>query len=118
MSRSVAIVAAMAGLLTFGVGVAEAQQSFRVNGPLKLTVRARSFLDAGNAVAPYSEVNPASAYGQMVSYVGSPPYGHNRVYYGESTLPDPQTNGPFVGARNPIGPVDYNGVLMGLPPLN
>ena len=27
--------------------------------------------------------------------------------FGEGSLPDPITNGPFVGARNPIGPVDY-----------
>ncbi len=27
--------------------------------------------------------------------------------YGTDLLPDPITNGPFVGARNPFGPIDF-----------
>lgn len=118
MKRTAAAAASVAALLTFGMGVAEAQQSYRVNGPLRLTIRARSFLDAGNTVAPYSQVNPASAYGQAVSYLASPPWINMRERFGEGTLPDPITNGPFVGARNPIGPVDYNGAILGLAPLD
>jgi hypothetical protein len=105
--------AAAAAIATFAAGAAEAQQSYRVNGPLQLTVRAKSFLQPGNTVAPYSQVNPASAYGQMVSYVNSPPYANLQERYGAANLPDPFTNGPFVGARNPIGPVDYHYFLYG-----
>ena len=56
--------------------------------------------------------NPASAYGQTVSYLSSPPYINMADRFGglgNSTLPDPVTNGPFVGAQNILGPVDYNG---------
>ncbi|WP_375462308.1 hypothetical protein [uncultured Enterovirga sp.] len=115
--RAAALVASVAAFVSFGSAVAEAQESYRVNGPLRLNVRARSFLDAGNTVAPYSSVNPASAYGQAVSYLANPPYANMRDRFGEGVLPDPVTNGPFVGATNPIGPVDY-GVLGGLPPLD
>ena len=27
--------------------------------------------------------------------------------YGQDLLPDPITNGPFVSARNPFGPIDF-----------
>lgn len=107
-----AALAAITAFATFAAGTAEAQRSYNVNGPLKLTVRAKSFLQPGNTVAPYSSVNPASAYGQMVSYVASPPYANNDRY-GAGTLPDPTTNGPFIGAKNPIGPVDYHYYLYG-----
>jgi hypothetical protein len=108
-----AALAVATAFATFAVGTAEAQQSFRTNGPLKLTVRAKSFLEPGNTVAPYSQVNPASAVGQMVSYVNSPPYANLHERYGSGALPDPTTNGPFIGARNPIGPVDYHYYLYG-----
>ncbi len=111
MRRTAAFAASVAAVLTFGIGLAEAQESYRVNGPLRLNVRARNFLDAGNTVAPYSQVNPASAYGQMVSYLNNPPYLNMKDRFGEGTLADPVTNGPFVGAMNPIGPVDYNGLV-------
>jgi hypothetical protein len=105
--RAAALAASVLALATFGVATAEAQESYRVNGPLRLNVRARSFLDAGNTVAAYSQVNPASAYGQVVSYLANPPYANMRDRFGEGVLPDPITNGPFIGATNPIGPVDY-----------
>lgn len=108
--RRAAALATVAAILAFGTGTAEAQQSYRVNGPLKLTVRARSFLDAGNTVAPYSQVNPASAYGQQISYLVNPPYANMRDRFGEGTLPDP-IDGPFIGARSAFGPVDYNGLF-------
>lgn len=108
-----AALAAAAAIVTFAAGTAEAQQSYRVNGPLKLTVRAKSFLDPGNTVAPYSSVNPASAMGQMVSYLNNPPYANMQERFGTGALPDPTTNGPFIGARNPIGPVDLQYPIYG-----
>ena len=109
--RSIGFIATLAAGLALGAATeAEAQQSYHVNGPLRLNVRARSFLDAGNAVQPYSQVNPASAYGQTVSYMLNPPYANMRDRFGEGTLPDP-IDGPFIGARNPFGPVDYNGLF-------
>jgi hypothetical protein len=77
--------------------------------PLRLNVRPRSFLDAGNVVAPNSSVNPASGFGQTVSYLRSPPYIQHRDRFGEGSLPDP-IEGVFIGAQNAIGPVDYNGL--------
>ena len=79
--------------------------------PLRLNVKPRSWLDPGNVVAPYSSPNPASAQGQMISYLANPPYINMRDRFGEGVLPDPVTNGPFIGAKNPFGPVDYNSVL-------
>lgn len=99
MRRTAAIAASLLTLTLAGT-VAEAQDR-----PLRLNVRPRSFLDAGNVVAPGSSVNPASAQGQMVSYYLSPPWQNMRDRFGEGTLPDP-ISGPFVGARNPLGPVD------------
>ncbi len=110
--RRAAALASVAALLTFGADLAQAQESYRVNGPLRLSVRARSFLEPGNTVAPYSQVNPASAYGQTVSYLLNPPYQNYRDRFGEGTLPDPITNGPFAGATNPFGPIDYNGLFL------
>ena len=107
-----AALAAAAAIVTFAAGAAEAQQSYRVNGPLKLTVRAKSFLEPGNTVSPYSGVNPASAYGQTVSYLANPPYANLREFYGSSSLPDP-IDGPFIGARNPVGPVDLQYPIYG-----
>jgi hypothetical protein len=106
MRRTALIAASLLAVVGFGTA-AEAQQSYRVNGPLRLDVRPRSWLQPGNTVAPYSSVNPASAYGQTVSYLNSPPWINMRDRFGEGVLPDPVTNGPFVGARNPIGPVDF-----------
>lgn len=107
-----AALAVATALATLAAGTAEAQQSYRVSGPLKLTVRAKSFLEPGNTVAPYSMVNPASAYGQTVSYLANPPYANMRDRYGAGTLSDP-IDGPFIGARNPIGPIDYHYALYG-----
>ena len=98
---SVLSVAALAA----AVPSAEAQNGRR-GGPLVITVRPRSWLDAGNVIAPGAQVNPASAYGQYVSYQNLPPWQNWRDRYGEGVLPDPVTNGPFIGARNPIGPID------------
>ncbi|MDB5511911.1 MAG: hypothetical protein JWR08_1394 [Enterovirga sp.] len=107
MRRTALFATALLGLLTAGT-IAEAQE--RIRAPLRIMVRPRSWLDAGNVTQPYSSVNPASALGQQVSYLASPPWAHMRDRFGEGTLPDPVTNGPFVGAQNVLGPVDYNGL--------
>jgi hypothetical protein len=36
-----------------------------------------------------------------------PPWIGQRERFGEGVLPDPIINGPFIGAQNPFGPVDY-----------
>ena len=107
MRRTAAFAASIAGLVLLSAG-AEAQQ-YRTNGPLRLDVRPRSFLDPGNTVRPYSSVNPASAYGQTVSYLNNPPYGNMNNRFGAGTLPDPVTNTPFPGGTTLLGPVDFGG---------
>lgn len=103
--RRTALFAATLAAFTLIGAAAEAQQ-YR-SAPLRLQVRPRSWLELGNTVAPYSAVNPASAYGQTVSFLSNPPYQGMKDRFGEGVLPDPVTNGPFMGARNPLGPVDW-----------
>ena len=94
-------------LCALGAGtLAEAQE------PLRFSVKPRSFLDPGKAVQPGYSPNPASAQGQMVSYLLSPPWVNMRDRFGEGTLPDP-IGGPFVGATNMLGPVDFGEPLYG-----
>ncbi len=86
---------------------AEAQTRRTAEGDvLILNVRPRSYLDAGNVVAPGTYGSNYAAVSTR-SYLSSPPWSHQRDRFGEGVLPDPITNGPFVGASNPIGPVDY-----------
>ena len=81
------------------VSVADAQTR---NRPLVLRVQPRSFLDPGPAV-PVGSINPGyTGYGQTQSYLLSPDYAPNRDRFGLNALPDPITNGPFVGSRNPF----------------
>src|SRR4051794_40030142 len=62
--------------------------------PLVLRVTPRSFLDPGNVV-PVGSINPGyTGYGQMQSYLLSPPYAPNGERFGVGILPDPITNGP------------------------
>ena len=90
--------ASLAALTTASV-VAEAQTR---NRPLVLRVQPRSFLDPG-PVVPVGSINPGyTGYGQAQSYLLSPPYAPNGAGFGVATLPDPITNGPFVGSRNPV----------------
>jgi hypothetical protein len=90
--------ASLAALTTLSVA-AEAQTRDR---PLVLRVKPRSFLDPG-PVVPVGSINPGyTGYGQAVSYLLSPPYAPNGAGFGVATLPDPITNGPFVGSRNPF----------------
>lgn len=106
MRRTALIASSLAALLGTAF-LAEAQAE-----PLRLNVRPRSFLDAGKVVSPGASVNPASAQGQTVSYIANPPYVNMKDRFGEGVLPDP-IDGPFIGARNVLGPVDYNGILLG-----
>ena len=95
--------ASLAALTTFSVA-AEAQTR---NRPLVLRVQPRSFLDPG-PVVPVGSINPGyTGYGQAQSYLLSPPYAPNGERFGVGALPDPITNGPFVGANNPFNPIDY-----------
>jgi hypothetical protein len=98
-------------LATLAALPAEAQtRSLRRSGEevLILNVRPRSYLDAGNVVPVGSVGNFAtSGRGQTASYLLSPPYANTLAGQGSSSLPDPITNGPFVGAQNPFSPVDW-----------
>ena len=90
--------ASLAALTTVSV-VADAQTQ---NRPLVLRVQPRSFLDPG-PVVPVGSINPGyTGYGQAQSYLLSPPYAPAGAGFGVATLPDPITNGPFVGSRNPF----------------
>lgn len=70
-----------------------------------LNVRPRSYFDAGKVV-PVGSLN-RYASGQVGSYLNLPPYIQMKDRFGEGVLPDPITNGPFVGARSAFGPVDF-----------
>ena len=86
---------------------------YRVSRPLPIRIRPRSWLDAGNVVEPGngSVSNPATNP-QLIAASGllSPPYGRNDRF-GAGVLPDPITNGPFIGARSTaIRNVDFSGI--------
>ena len=108
--RRLAVLAAasVATFMALAPVVAEAQ-TLRRRGEqtIILDVRPRSYLDAGNVVPVGSENRFGTGFGQTASYLNLPPYQHMKDRFGEGSLPDPITNGPFVGARNPIGPVDF-----------
>ncbi|CAA2103170.1 hypothetical protein [Methylobacterium sp. Leaf93] len=96
---------------------AEAQGRYapgiRVSQPLPIRIRPRSWLDAGNVVEANngSISNPATnPHFITASYLNSPPYGRNDRF-GGAILPDPITNGPFIGARSSaIHNIDFSGV--------
>jgi len=73
---------------------------------LILRVRPRTFLDPGTVVPVGSLDRTTSGFAQTQSYLANPPWG-SRDRFGQGSLPDPITNGPFVGSRNPFGPVDF-----------
>ena len=108
MRRFVVLAAASVATFVALAPVAEAQ-TLRRRGEqtIILDVRPRSYLDAGNVVPVGSENRFGTGFGQTASYLNLPPWHNHRDRFGEGTLPDPITNGPFVGARNPIGPVDF-----------
>ena len=104
------------GAVAVAIPAAEAQTRRRPDGPVVVTtvplilnVRPRSYLDPGNVVAPGS-LNGYSAAWQQRSYIAMPPYFNVAERYGAGVLPDPYTNGPFVGARSVFPPVDFNGL--------
>ena len=107
MRRPIALAVLSLAALAAAIPAAEAQDRRRTGDGLSITVRPRSFLDAGTVVPVGSLASPASAFGQTRSYVLFPPYGNLSSRYGTDLLPDPITNGPFVGARNPFGPIDF-----------
>ena len=86
---------------------AERQRRRPTERPLVLRVQPRSYLDPGTVVPVGSLNRTTSGYAQTQSYLRSPPYAPNGERFGVGVLPDPITNGPFVGARNPFNPVDY-----------
>ena len=90
----------------------QARQSLGQGGPLVLRVTPRSFLDPGTAV-PVDSINPGyTGYGQAQSYLLSPPYmQNNERFSGGGNFPDPVTNGPFVGSRNPFADIDTTGSI-------
>jgi hypothetical protein len=116
-----ATIALMGALTLTAVGMntaAEAQgryapAGYRVSQPLPIRIRPRSWLDAGNVVEPGngSVRNPATDP-QLItaSYLANPPYGRNDRF-GGGILPDPITNGPFIGARSSaIRNVDFSAI--------
>src|SRR3954451_19531911 len=70
---------------------------------LILRVRPRTFLDPGTVVPFGSLDRTASGFAQTQSYLANPPWSHQGGRFGQGSLPDPITNGPFVGGRNPFG---------------
>jgi hypothetical protein len=101
------------GLLSLAVigtaaTVAEAQgRRARQGEVLIFRVKPRSFLDPGTVVPVGSLNRTTSGYAQTQLFILSPPYEPSIARYGQDVLPDPITNGPFVGARNPFGPIDF-----------
>lgn len=108
--RRIAAFAALSLAALAAAPAAEAQVR-RVRGePLVIRVQPRSFLDAGRVVQPGSLDRNTSGYAQTQSYLRSPPYaGQRETLAHVGILPDPLTSGPFVGARNPFGRIDYTG---------
>ena len=94
--------------LTAVPSIAEAQtrRQVRTDGALILNVRPRSFLDPGTVVPVGSVNRTTSGFDQARSYLVSPPWASQGIRFGEAVLADPVT-GPFVGSRNPFGPVDF-----------
>ena len=107
-------------LTAIGFGTsAEAQGPYgnpgyvRVSQPLPIRIRPRSWLDAGNVVEPGngSVSNPVTNPTFIAqSNALLPAYGPTDRY-GRGVLPDPITNGPFIGARSTaIRNVDFSAI--------
>lgn len=107
--RRLALVLIALGAVAAAVPAEAQPRRLTRGGPLVLEVRPRSFLDAGTVVATGSIDPGISGRGQTQQYLLSPPYIGQRDRFGGGVLPDPITNGPFVGARNPFGRIDYSG---------
>jgi hypothetical protein len=107
MCRKVLLILFAATAMTVSSFPVDAQGRRRAEQPPVLRVTPRSFLNPGTVVQPGSISPGVTGYGQTQSYLLSPPYAPEGARFGLGLLPDPVTNGPFVGARNPFGPVDY-----------
>ncbi|WP_310347093.1 hypothetical protein [Methylobacterium sp. BE186] len=116
-------IALMGALAVAGLGLSTAADAqgryapagYRVSQPLPIRIRPRSWLDAGNVVEPGSTAgglgNPATNP-QLIAASNqlNPVYGRNDRF-GAGILPDPITNGPFIGARSSaIRNVDFSAV--------
>ncbi|MGY2052125.1 hypothetical protein [Methylobacterium sp. JK268] len=115
---------ALIGLLSLsalaaGTAASEAQDSYVIRSTrgsqgIAIRVRPRSWLDAGNVVEPNAGAyaNPATnPHFITASYLNSPPYISNRERWGGAgVLPDPITNGPFIGARRSAVTVDLSDI--------
>ncbi|ACA17589.1 conserved hypothetical protein [Methylobacterium sp. 4-46] len=115
---------ALIGLLSLAAlgaetAASQAQDSYVIRSTrggqgLAIRVRPRSWLDAGNVVEANSGAvsNPATnPHFITASYLASPPYIANRERFGGfGVLPDPITNGPFIGARRAAVTVDLSGL--------
>lgn len=121
MRRAISL--ALVGAVTFAAlgNAAQAQGRYgsgyvRVSQPLPIRIRPRSWLDAGRVAEEGngSVANPATDPRFITaSYLNSPPYGiaNRERFAGAGILPDPITNGPFVGARSTaIRHVDFSAV--------
>lgn len=111
MRRFAALVVLSVAAVGLIAPVAEAQSRRRSGDGLVIRVQPRSFLDAGKVVPVGSMNYPTSGYGQVASYLNSPPYIGMRDAFGAGTLPDPILNSPFVGGRNPFDQIDFGGSL-------
>jgi hypothetical protein len=91
-------------------GSADAQpRRLTRGGPVVIQIQPRSYLDPGNVV-PVGSINPGiSGRGQAVSYLNMPPYDPSRGRFQQYLLPDPVLNGPFVGARGGLFPIEFLG---------
>lgn len=117
-SIKIALLGALA-ISSFGFTGAQAQDRYqpgayyRVSQPLPIRIRPRSWLDAGNVVEANngSVSNPATNPVLIAqSNALNPVYGRNDRF-GGGILPDPITNGPFIGARSSaIRNVDFSAV--------
>ena len=94
----------MVATVTGAVFSADAQSRRPAERPLVLRVaQPRSYLDPGTVVPVGSLDRTTSGYAQTQSYLLSPPYKRRTgSALSLGVLPDPITNGPFVGSRNPL----------------
>jgi hypothetical protein len=93
--------------VTASTTLAEAQtrRARSDSGVLILNVHPRSYLNPGTMVQVGSLDRTTSGFAQTQSYLVSPPWQNQRERFGEGRLPDPVTNGPYIGATNPFGPI-------------
>jgi hypothetical protein len=103
--RHIVLLSAAAAITIFALP-ADAQVRRTAERPLTLRVTPRSFLDPGTVVPVGSLDRTTSGYAQTQSYLLSPPYAQNAERFGGGALPDPITNGPYIGSRNPFGPAN------------